>query len=225
MVDRYSEALIELNRAIVQRRDTTEELQLYSLYDLFFGNEEIRSLFRHDFVRSFDICHPLGLPVAEKPELCRKVLMAGCHIETDALRAQIKDQDASILALYRGFSRFMLQDLSANKTMSGLTKNKCKKLASEVAFEMISVSLHMLLMVPLLERVPLMIHTLNHDGREIRRTRIWSSSFSLTISGYLYTRKLCRIMMEVLGADRAAVTRTADPSSGSSLSQASVAER
>lgn len=139
IVDRYSEALTEINQSI-ERQSGVKRIEFYSLHNLFFSNEEICNRFRPSFVEDVIIHHPLDMSVADGAETCRKVLIAGCRIEKAALRSQIDKKDASILALYRGFARFMLEDLSSHERTSGLTKSKCKKLSSDVAFEMISVS-------------------------------------------------------------------------------------
>lgn len=140
VVDGCSEALAEINHSIVQQQNYLQRVEFHSLHDLFFSNEEVRNRFKPDFFDDTIIHHPLDMPVADDAEICRKVLIAGCHIERAALRSQNDKQNPSILALYRGFSRFMLEDLSSHSRTSGLTKSRCKKLSSDVAFEMISVS-------------------------------------------------------------------------------------
>lgn len=140
IVDRYSEALAEINQSIIEQQKGVKRVEFYSLHDLFFSNEEICNRFRPSFVEDVILHHPLDMTVTDDAETCRKVLIAGCRIERAALRSQIDKKDASILALYRGFARFMLEDLSSHARTSGLTKSKKKKLASDVAFEMISVS-------------------------------------------------------------------------------------
>ncbi|MCJ1424167.1 dityrosine synthesis enzyme [Sticta canariensis] len=138
IVDRYSEALAEINQSIIEQQNGVKRVEFYSLHDLFFSNKEICNRFKPGFVEDVIIHHPLDRPVADGAEICRKVLIAGCRIERAALRSQIDKKDASILALYRGFARFMLEDLSSHERTSGLTKSKAKKLSSNVAFEMIS---------------------------------------------------------------------------------------
>lgn len=140
VVNRYSEVLAEINHSIIQQQNSLQRIEFCSLHDLFFSNEKICRRFSPDFVDDVIIRHPLSMPVADDAETCRKVLMAGCNIEIAVLRSQIEKQNSSILALYRGFSKFMLEDLSSHPKTSGLTKSKCKKLSSDVAFEMISVS-------------------------------------------------------------------------------------
>ena len=57
------------------------------------------------------IDHFLNTNVANEAELSRQVLMSGCQSDKANLRRRIDSQEQSILALYRGFSRFMLEDL------------------------------------------------------------------------------------------------------------------
>ena len=142
VVNEYGEALTKINKGIIEQQNSVQRVEFNSLHDIFFADKETRSRFHPDLVADVTINHPLQMPVAEEAEVDRKVLMASCHIENDALRSRISSQESSILALYRGFSRFMLEDLAAHERTIGLSKNKCKKLSSEVAFEMISVSFH-----------------------------------------------------------------------------------
>ncbi|KAK4150285.1 Pyoverdine/dityrosine biosynthesis protein-domain-containing protein [Chaetomidium leptoderma] len=75
--------------------------------------------------------------VTEEAGLCRRILMAGCQPRRTEARALIESGDDAVLALYRGFSRFMLEDLELHPFTQTMSRSKRKKLSCEVAFEMI----------------------------------------------------------------------------------------
>jgi pyoverdine/dityrosine biosynthesis protein Dit1 len=83
--------------------------------------------------------HISQVQINDDAELCRRLLMEGFKANTAQLRARILAQDPATLALYRGFSRFMLEDLENNLYTSHLSKSQRRKLSSKVAFEMIEV--------------------------------------------------------------------------------------
>lgn len=139
-VDEYGEHLKVLNRAISLAMDEkTERVQFQSLVDLF----NLTSL---SHLTSPNVTGMLNLPtlqhhlttnLGDMAELCRRILVAGCQPSEDILRTQIESGDESTLALYRGFSRFMLQDLDRHPLTQSLSRSQRKKLATRVSFEMI----------------------------------------------------------------------------------------
>lgn len=130
-----------MNRRISEDKAPSSAVGFLSLSDFFFSNADIAGLFSPDFVSHVDLPHCLETSLAKEAELCRKLLMLSCEINSEVLRAKIKGQDPSSLALYRGFSRFLLDDLALHPNTQGLTKSQRKKLSAVVAFEMIKVNL------------------------------------------------------------------------------------
>lgn len=89
------------------------------------------------------ITHHIGqVGINDNAELCRRLLMQGFKANTHKLRSSIASHDPAMLRLYRGFSRFMLEDLENNKYTQHLSKSQRRKLSSKVAFEMIEVRSH-----------------------------------------------------------------------------------
>ncbi|KAI9891479.1 MAG: hypothetical protein M1814_002798 [Vezdaea aestivalis] len=162
IVDNYGESLMQMHGSISFQKD----VGFLSLRDIFFGDKEVEGSFQHGLIEDIKLTRPLNLPVGEMAETCRKVLMAGCQIEADALRAWISDPTSSVLALYRGFSKFMLEDLATHKVTAGMSKKKCKKLAAEVALEMISRNQAYSNMIELLfpRHIRLSIHAHKNGG-------------------------------------------------------------
>jgi pyoverdine/dityrosine biosynthesis protein Dit1 len=143
-VDAYGEKLIEMNHAVALRKGSTDRVGFKSLVDLFrlaaVGSDEgITNLAHRLNIPNID--HHVNTEVTEEAELCRRILMAGCGPHKSAVRAKIDSKDPAITALYRGFSRFMLEDLEHHPHTQNMSRSQQKKLSSKVAFEMILVCL------------------------------------------------------------------------------------
>lgn len=83
------------------------------------------------------IDHYLGTKLDDETEVNRKILMYGCDDNADNLRSQISITGHPRLYLYRGFNKFMSDDLIHFQRENKLSGKKYKKLVSLVAFEMI----------------------------------------------------------------------------------------
>ncbi|EAQ88647.1 hypothetical protein CHGG_05266 [Chaetomium globosum CBS 148.51] len=158
-VDAYGEKLKAMNNAVGTRMGNPDRVGFKSLVDLFqlltVGSEEgLSNLTRRLNIPGID--HHVNTEVTEEAELCRRILMAGCGPRKGAVRAKIDSKDPAITALYRGFSRFMLEDLEHHPQTQNKSKSQQKKLSSKVAFEMI------LMLFP--NHVRLSIHAHNNAG-------------------------------------------------------------
>ncbi|KAI1771988.1 Pyoverdine/dityrosine biosynthesis protein-domain-containing protein [Hypoxylon cercidicola] len=168
-VDWYNGRLIEMNRAIGVRRGNVNRVGFKSLVDLFElekyrSQSELSHLASQLDIPSID--HHVETRTTVEAELCRRILMAGCQSQRSALRQRIDSQDAAILALYRGFSRFMLEDLELHPFTRKMSRSKQKKLSAKVAFEMIMRNQAYSNLVELLfpNHVRLSIHAHNNAG-------------------------------------------------------------
>ena len=147
-VDRYGQQLSDMNVSIGLARGRPDRVQFRSLVDLFRLNQaESPALQAEPYTTMADrlgiaaLEHHVPTSVSEEAELCRRILMAGCQPQRAGVRALIESGDAAVLALYRGFSRFMLEDLELHPFTQKMSRSKQKKLSCEVAFEMILVRL------------------------------------------------------------------------------------
>ncbi|KAE8138589.1 Pyoverdine/dityrosine biosynthesis protein-domain-containing protein [Aspergillus pseudotamarii] len=139
-VDEYGEHLKVLNQAIsLAMGENTERVQFQSLVDLFnlTSLSPLTSPNAVGMLNLPELQHYLTTSLGDLAELCRRILVAGCQPSEDSLRTQIESGDESTLALYRGFSRFMLQDLDRHPLTQSLSRSQRKKLATRVSFEMI----------------------------------------------------------------------------------------
>ncbi|KAI0003453.1 pyoverdine/dityrosine biosynthesis protein [Xylariaceae sp. FL0662B] len=168
-VDRYGRKLTEMNHAIGLQRGSSDRVGFKSLVDLFELDRSRSQFGPSELARQLDIPtidHHVDTRLTGEAELCRRILMAGCQPQTSAVRARISSQDAAILALYRGFSRFMLEDLELHPFTKRMSRSKQKKLSAKVAFEMILRNQAYSNLVELLfpNHVRLSIHAHNNAG-------------------------------------------------------------
>lgn len=138
-VDAYNEALRQMNDRIAERTSRHGCIRFCSLADLFECGTDLLALTREIPCSLPDIPHYLDVNFDREAEHYRRLLMAGFSADPSALRTRIDKKDPTVLALYRGFSRFMLEDLDKNEYTAHLSKSQRRKLSSKVAFEMIKV--------------------------------------------------------------------------------------
>lgn len=130
-----------MNHAIGLARGRPDRVQFRSLVDLFSLHKAESYSATADRLGIEALEHHVPTSVTEEAELCRRILMGGCQPQRTGVRARINSGDAAMLALYRGFSRFMLEDLELHPFTRALSRSKQKKLSSQIAFEMILVRL------------------------------------------------------------------------------------
>ncbi|KAF7596209.1 hypothetical protein BBP40_002741 [Aspergillus hancockii] len=168
-VDQYGARLKELNQAIESSVGGHQErVQFQSLVDLFnlTSYAASPSTSRIELTKIPELHHDLATTLNDVAETCRRILVTGCQPSGESLRAQIESGDSSTLALYRGFSRFMLEDLDRHPLTDSLSRSRRKKLAARVSFEMIlrnqAYSNLVELMFP--DHLRLSIHAHNNSG-------------------------------------------------------------
>ncbi|KAI0853561.1 Pyoverdine/dityrosine biosynthesis protein-domain-containing protein [Daldinia vernicosa] len=167
-VDAYSQKLIKMNREIGFKKGNIDRVGFKSLIDLFeMGKYNSPSKLAK--ISNFDIPpinHYVQTQITVEAELCRRLLMAGCQAQKDALRIKIESREAGVLALDRGFSRFMLEDLELHPFTRTMSRSKQKKLSSKVAFEIMTRNQAYSNLVELLfpNHIRLSIHAHNNTG-------------------------------------------------------------
>ncbi|KAJ9667592.1 dityrosine synthesis enzyme [Coniosporium apollinis] len=132
VVDTYSAQLIEMKDIIFGAE--AHKIQ-------FFGLPQLMALKSSEppltYVSRIELPNYVETSHTGDGSLCRKLMTTGFGIDGSALRHKIDSGDRAALALYRGFSRFMLEDLSHNGFMLKQSKSKQKRIAPKIAFEML----------------------------------------------------------------------------------------
>lgn len=121
--------------AISQRRGGKNRIGFKSLIHLFkleHGISTVKNILHFPRLPSY-----ISTKRTHEADLSRQILDQGFKTDEAILRSRIDSKQQSTLKLYRGFSRFMQEDLSINRYTQGLSRSQLKKLSSKIAFEMI----------------------------------------------------------------------------------------
>ncbi|KAG6004651.1 hypothetical protein E4U21_000875 [Claviceps maximensis] len=139
VVDWYGARLQAMNQDIVKLQGGKSRIGFRSLPELFalhYDGDELSGA--RDIVNMLpELSHHIATKMTREAEMCRKILVMGFQLDDAELRDMLSSQNASMTALYRGFSRFMLEDLTTNKYTSHLSRSQLRKKSAKVAFEMI----------------------------------------------------------------------------------------
>lgn len=131
-VDRYTEHLIKVYHKVKPKG--FEGVYFRGLNDCF--KSETRKAVE-PILNCVGLDHYLDTELDEQTELNRKVLMLACDDNASTLRDEIKTPGHPRLYLYRGFNKFMAEDLENTRKAQLLSGKKFKRMVASVAFEMI----------------------------------------------------------------------------------------
>jgi pyoverdine/dityrosine biosynthesis protein Dit1 len=124
-----------MNRTVASVHGGKDRIGFKSLPDLFGWGR------RYDLFRVQDrlpeVHRLLPTKSTEQADMCRRILMAGFQPHLFAATGVL---DPALVALYRGFSKFMLEDLATNRYTRHLSRSRLRKKAAEVAKAMIEVT-------------------------------------------------------------------------------------
>ncbi|CCE63302.1 hypothetical protein TPHA_0E02100 [Tetrapisispora phaffii CBS 4417] len=135
VVDTYTMRLHELYKSLSVGKENY--IQFYGLNEIFFGDAKTIQYFNKEWTKDVEICHLTGSKINAKADLSREVLMKGCDTDDGRLKKHINTDGHARLYLYRGFSKFMSEDLQLQPLFQAMSKKKFKKTVSKVAFNMI----------------------------------------------------------------------------------------
>lgn len=132
VVDRYTEMLKKLYHEI--KPEEFDGIHFRGLNDCFESptKEKIAPS-----LAAVAVDHYLDTKLDDGTEINRKIMMFGCDDNADTLRDEIKTPEHPRLFLYRGFNKFMYEDLVNTPKAKAMSRKKFKKMVSSVAFEMI----------------------------------------------------------------------------------------
>lgn len=137
-----------------------ELIKFASLVDMFNLKENPIAT---EMIQDINVPHHIDTTIDKESEICRKLLIYSCDTDSGQLKLDIKTPNHPRLSLYRGFSKFMEEDLYEYFQKQGVTRKAMKKKISKVAFEMIkrndAYSNLVELMFPLHLRLSIHAHT------------------------------------------------------------------
>ncbi|RPA80958.1 hypothetical protein BJ508DRAFT_192692, partial [Ascobolus immersus RN42] len=131
VVDTYGQLLAQMRTGITGPSDQ-HLLQFLSLPDLLQPSNFPTALLPKSEPQTL-----VSTTHTPEADLCRTILTSTCGTTPSTLRSELNDPTSPTLALYRGFSKFMLEDLSTHPSFTTLSKKQQKKTASKVAWEMV----------------------------------------------------------------------------------------
>lgn len=135
-VDEYNAQLVAMNDGVSIERGDVDRVGFKSLIDMF----PVASFKELDLDAKIPkVEHFIETKLTKDAENCRRNLKGAFQLQSGELREKLDSNDSGIVALYRGFSKFMLEDLALNPYTCGLSQSKRRKVSSKVAFEMIQV--------------------------------------------------------------------------------------
>lgn len=137
VVDRYSLELQKLYSKL--KPDDFDPISFYSMKDIFFHGDSINEI---GHLLDFEIEHYLNTTIEPISESCRKLLISTCDTDSGKLKDDIRILNHPRLRLFRGFLKFMSEDLLLHPAAKSLSRKKYKKLVSKIAFEMIKVCIY-----------------------------------------------------------------------------------
>lgn len=106
------------------------------LNELFFEGNSSTS-FDPAWVEDVSVLHYTGTNISSVSDTSRQILMKGCDTDDGSLRKEVNIPNHPRLHLYRGFSRFMMEDLALLPFFESYSRKKFKKVVSKIAFNMI----------------------------------------------------------------------------------------
>ncbi|KAF2269137.1 hypothetical protein CC78DRAFT_557977 [Lojkania enalia] len=138
-VDAYDARLIE----VYKEKFSIEEgpvpaIRFKGLKDIFLSNPESFSFLKESWLADIEVPHPVKTELTAPSELCRRMLLGVSQADRGFIRKCIEEQEPHALQLYRGQTRFMLDDLAQTESVKSLSMKQKKKMAALVAQEMIS---------------------------------------------------------------------------------------
>lgn len=136
VVDEYTEHLHKQYQTIKETSDKEEHVGFFGLKDIFYSGK-FGKQYDPKWNESLILPHFTGTKIQKDSETCRKIMMRGCDTDDGRLEEQVKIPNHPRLLLYRGFAKFMEEDLKRLPYFANHSRKQFKKTASRVAFEMI----------------------------------------------------------------------------------------
>lgn len=134
IVSHYTSKLHQMYEHIGAK--SNDAIGFCGLNDIFFNGISTKQ-FDPAWVKEVEVDHFTGTKICSISDVSRQILMKGCDTDAGKLRKEITTDGHPRLFLYRGFSRFMMEDLLLLPYFQDFSKKKLKKITSKIAFNMI----------------------------------------------------------------------------------------
>jgi pyoverdine/dityrosine biosynthesis protein Dit1 len=139
MIDQYDAQLAEVYKRKYPVEDgPVPAIQFKGLKDIFMLNPHTLNGLESTWLDSVVLPHPVSTEINHDSEICRGLMLGVAEADRDYIRQCIVDEEPHALQLYRGQTRFMLEDLAMLPSVKNLSNKQKKKTAANVAQEMMS---------------------------------------------------------------------------------------
>ena len=151
-------------KAIGQRQGGRNRIEFKSLIDLFNLKHSMAAVL--NILRIPQSTIYMATVRTDEADVSRQILDQGFETDDVGLSSRLESRQDSALKLYRGLSRFMLEDLKFNQYTKGLSRTKLKILSCRVALEMMRRNEAYSNLIKLLfpHRIRLSIHAHDNAG-------------------------------------------------------------
>ncbi|KAI8939080.1 hypothetical protein NX059_004919 [Plenodomus lindquistii] len=167
MIDTYDACMSAIyNERYPNETGQTPTIRFKGLKNIFAADSDGFQGLQKLLLNSHHMPHPVKTKLTGEAELCRKLMLGIGGPDRAYIRQLIEQQEPDALGLYRGQTRFMLEDLADVPSVKSLSGKQKKKTAALVAEEMISRNQAYSNLTELLlpNHVRLSIHAHNNAG-------------------------------------------------------------
>jgi pyoverdine/dityrosine biosynthesis protein Dit1 len=167
MIDTYDACMAEIYKErFPNQAGPVPAIEFKGLKNIFSVESDGFQSLKKVLGGSHDMPHPVKTKLTGEAELCRRLMLGIGGADRAFIRSLITQQEPDTLALYRGQTRFMLEDLADVPSVKSLSGKQKKKTAALVAEEMMSRNQAYSNLVELLlpNYVRLSIHAHNNKG-------------------------------------------------------------
>lgn len=167
MIDTYDACMAEIYKErFPSQTAPVQAMDFKGLKNIFNADSEGFQTLKKVVASAHKMPHPVKTKMTGEAELCRRLMLGIGGADRAYIRSLIEQQEPETLGLYRGQTRFMLEDLADVPSVKSLSGKQKKKIAALVAEEMISRNQGYSNLVELLlpNYVRLSIHAHNNKG-------------------------------------------------------------
>ncbi|KAL1609644.1 dityrosine synthesis enzyme [Nothophoma quercina] len=167
MIDTYDACMAEIYKERFPGQTApVQAMDFKGLKNIFSSDSEGFQTLKKVVGNAHKMPHPVKTKMTGEAELCRRLMLGIGGADRAYIRSLIEQQEPETLGLYRGQTRFMLEDLADIPSVKSLSGKQKKKTAALVAEEMISRNQGYSNLVELLlpNYVRLSIHAHNNKG-------------------------------------------------------------
>jgi pyoverdine/dityrosine biosynthesis protein Dit1 len=167
MIDTYDACMAEIYKERFSGQTApVPTMDFKGLKNIFNSDSEGFQTLKRVVGNAHKMPHPVKTKMTGEAELCRRLMLGIGGADRAYIRSLIEQQEPETLGLYRGQTRFMLEDLADVPSVKSLSGKQKKKTAALVAEEMISRNQGYSNLVELLlpNYVRLSIHAHNNKG-------------------------------------------------------------